>query len=701
MMKDLVVWSSPIDQYAGHAIGEALKIVKTYDPTWVSDWLATKLLDGSLYGEHWQPFLLPISQEKGNDLVRALATREFSYSEASATHMILSIGAAPELAQQIFDQLCNLQRTISAGGAQPLISKCVYQLREVFRSFSIDIAVTGMMRSLQGAFDRDKFQVVTDVLGRVNPDAGELRSTLPAALRNSLRLYLKDGIAKVLADDLFDDGIRSHAAISLGRVGDPEDLADLERLIDADIKRANGKLGGTNYSNWYRYAVEWLDAPDGDTILIALLRTDRYMLEAARGLFELAVPLRRGITTDYETIWTARGGMRPHGFDAERAKRYAEAIKERIAELKQEATASAPARYLSGRAKELAVLLAALDGHDSANVVIEALSLPGEWDAYLRMNGIRALLMSGGTLKLSQMLVVLDPAIDHAFSEGLYRDESLSLLFRCLELLPFGDDPAGAIAHIEQVMTKFKYRPYQFRDLVTAMGHTRAEVAVSFLVNVARGGVGLQNITDAWIKSLGRLNTESARRALLSFVDPDIPSIGVSISFDYHNTEIYAAFVGGWGRQDFTLRYRLLTLSQGNLSAAQQRLLRAIYHELGDEDAMIAGVNLLQGSLSPWSSDRGIEVQFLERQPSGHSSGSFVLVPRNAERARAELFQKVLNDADRSKAAFAILGQVEVWRLEYGRPLGEPRHPMIETGKPWPPLAFFPKAGGICGGFDR
>jgi hypothetical protein len=94
--------------------------------------------------------------------------------------------------------------------------------------------------------------------------------------------------------------------------------------------------------------------------------------------------------------------------------------------------------------------------------------------------------------------------------------------------------------------------------------------------------------------------------------------------------------------------------------------------------------------MSPFGRDRGFESQFLEQQPHGRS-GAFVLVPRNAEKARAELFQAVLNDPSRRASAFSILGQVEVWRIEYGRPSGEPRHPMIETGEPWPPLSLFKK----------
>ncbi len=195
---------------------------------------------------------------------------------------------------------------------------------------------------------------------------------------------------------------------------------------------------------------------------------------------------------------------------------------------------------------------------------------------------------------------------------------------------------------------------------------------------------------DAWIEALGRLNTITSRQTLLSFIDPEIPWVGVTINFDYHRTEIFAAFVGGWARQDPALKQRLMALSQGNLTATQQQLLPAIYREMGSDETMVSGANLLRGTMLPFGRDRGFETQFLEREPQGRS-GAFVLVPRNAEKARAKLFQALLNDPSRRASAFSILGQVEVWRIEYGRPIGEPRHPMIETGEPWPPLSLFKK----------
>jgi hypothetical protein len=690
---ELDALTPPLDEYAGHAIGEALKIIKIDDPTWVSTWVAAKLLDGTVWGDHYRPYVLSISQQQADDLVHQLATRELHYREASAIRIILSAAATPAMAAKIFIKLCEIHRTISAGGViDPLVWKCLSQLREILRAIPVDVAATGMMQLLTGEFVADNFVAAVEVLGRVNVDAEELRSAMPEPSRQSLRHYIKHGISKLLTDYLLDDSTKSHAAIALGRIGDPEDLADLRRLIDADILRHQTRPSPTSYANWYVRALLWLDTSGVDGTLIELLRQEKYEGEAARGLVELAVPPNRenawrgDHTIDYEAIWAAREGASPPGFDAVRARRYARAVEERISELKEESAGNANAQYYAGRMKNLAVLLAVLDGRHSADFVIEALARPSQWDAYHRMRGIRALLMSGAMLRLDSMLRVLDPTIEHVFSQGIYNDQNSALLFHCLDMLPFSDDPARAVTRIEEAIARFRYPPYQLRDLVTAMGHTRSEAAVPFLLKVARGGDALQNMDDAWIGALGQLDTQAAREVLLSFIDPQLPSAGVNITFGYHNTERFASYVAQWARQDAVLKQRLISLSETSLTPTQRQLLTVIYRELGSDEAMLAGVNLLQGTISPIRGEPGVEALFLERRPYG--SSGFVYVPRNAARARAKLFGMILDDPGRRKAALSILAQVEVWRIEHGRPPGEPRHPMIESGEPWPPLSL-------------
>jgi len=250
LMTELTALSPPLDQYAAHAIGEALKIVKKHDPAWVSTWVTVKLLDGTLWGDHWQPFLLSVSQQQADDFIHQLATRELQFRDASAARMILSSSATPALVAQVLCKLCEVQGAVLAGGIQPLAWKCIHQLRDVLRAIPVETAVTGMMQSLSGQFDAVTFHVVVDIFGEVNADAEELRSAMPDPLRQPLRRYLKDGIEKLLADDLFDDATRSHAAIGLARIGDPEDLADLRRMIDADIVRHRAKPNPTTYANW-------------------------------------------------------------------------------------------------------------------------------------------------------------------------------------------------------------------------------------------------------------------------------------------------------------------------------------------------------------------------------------------------------------------------------------------------------------------
>ena len=46
----------------------------------------------------------------------------------------------------------------------------------------------------------------------------------------------------------------------------------------------------------------------------------------------------------------------------------------------------------------------------------------------------------------------------------------------------------------------------------------------------------------------------------------------------------------------------------------------------------------------------------------------------------------ILNDKSRGRSAFTLLGQIEVWRLEYGKPSNEPRHPAFDSGEAWPPF---------------
>jgi NACHT C-terminal Alpha/Beta 2 len=140
--------------------------------------------------------------------------------------------------------------------------------------------------------------------------------------------------------------------------------------------------------------------------------------------------------------------------------------------------------------------------------------------------------------------------------------------------------------------------------------------------------------------------------------------------------------VANWARNDQNLRQRLFSLCERPLSPTQRLLLSAIVNALGTGEALLAGIGLLNERQSPnitYDLAKGLESFFLERCPYGDTSNAFVYAPRRADEIRAKLFRMVLSDQDRRRIAFSTLGQIEVWRIEYGRPDNEPHHPMIES----------------------
>ncbi len=109
---------------------------------------------------------------------------------------------------------------------------------------------------------------------------------------------------------------------------------------------------------------------------------------------------------------------------------------------------------------------------------------------------------------------------------------------------------------------------------------------------------------------------------------------------------------------------------------------------LGTPESLVANINLIDDA-KPSSIPQGLwdqlESAFVERQPYAQNPNVFTLHARASNELRARLLRMALEDRKRRKSAFFLLGKIEVWRLEYGRPMDEPRHPNLASGESWPP----------------
>ena len=130
---------------------------------------------------------------------------------------------------------------------------------------------------------------------------------------------------------------------------------------------------------------------------------------------------------------------------------------------------------------------------------------------------------------------------------------------------------------------------------------------------------------------------------------------------------------------------RLRELCERDLPEINRHVLSRVMDWIGTREAVVSNLNLIDDA-QPSSVPQGVwdqlENAFVERRPHGQSLRVFTLHARASSQLRARLLRMALDDLKRRKSAFMLLGRIELWRLEHGRPTDEPRHPNLASGQP-------------------
>ncbi len=688
----------------------ALELVKKDDPHWVSHWLAERIIEGSVWPDHWATMLLSIPETLRTKLYERISSQDLEYNDKSRIISILAPTADAGFAGDVFVRMCQLNSEISSNPREQNKTRLAIQgqLEGLYRAMPPEVAVSGLLSSLLENIDQFQYITTVELFGSIGHEGFDIRDHIPEDLRQKLRKCLIDGLTFTLSQEDYGGHLKMSLAMALARVGDPEDTDSVHRLIRADIDRmrrgrearlkgeqgprANGAAVGC--SNWHVYAVASLDAHRAETILLQLLNELEYEHDSALALLRLATiesPWKDfGVKrTDYRLVWEARAGQRIAGFNEDRRQRYALAIKERISGVAEERSKNIKPESFTGRLKGLSKVLALLDGKNSAEFIIENLALPQQWDEWTKVDTLEALLLSGARLPAPKVLEVLNPVIDHALTTPNNHQQADYLLNRCLCLLPFVEPASEGIARAREINPTKRMWGYELQGLVVSLGYSRCHEALGFLVEIAKvEEKRLDGIAGDWIDALANLGTPEAMRTLLSFVDPDIEQTSLTLTFDYSHQERLASRIANIAGNDPSIRDRLLFLCTRELPAQMRLLLADCVTRMGTRDGMLAGLHLLKDGAAPsipLALIKNLEAVFVERRPYESSENTYTLEPQSANDIRSLLFEMLVSDEGRKYSAWSILTQIESWRVEYGRPSSEPRHPDIDSGIPWPP----------------
>jgi hypothetical protein len=685
----------------------------------VSRWAMDGIINGPLYGGHWLAFITSVSEAQRQALFEQLTGRELS-PIAMQRLADLAPAADRELCHLLFTEACAVESRLASlppnVQERPPLAAICRQIQGFLRKAPAPIALGGILAALSSEPNPTEYELLVDTFGSVGDEDFDLRPQLDDGLCRKVRGYLMAGIHWVLSQEDYSGNLKAVVATTLARIGEAEDVKVLTQLIRADIERRRvglaaratgdrGPIGNgatMSYSNWHVRAVCRLGPELAEALLLKLLNEPEYEQDAARGLLQLArkpaptaelpIPMK---PPDYASIWNSRQATQPFGFDEEIRRRSADGIRETISEIiGSDKAADSNSAF---RAKKLAAILAVLDPKDSAEFVFGVIISPGRWDEWDRVSALQALLFGGGRLATRQVLDILKPVIERT-TRALHDQQERYLLTQCLCILAYVDEPSIGIARLREIIAATALHGFRLRELFPALGQCRCEDALGLLLDIGgSSGNALQGVGVEWINAIASLSTDEAKKVLLGFADPAIANPRVQYRFEKHEIRELASRIADLARVDTAIRERLFSLCATNLDEARRHLLAEITVLLGTQDSLIAGLNLIRDDATlavPFEVVRALEPLFLEHRPYGDSSGTYTLEPRDANAIRSRLFEMLLTDDVRRRSAWSLLGQIELWRIEYGRPTGEPRHPQIDSGLTWPPLERYRTAVG-------
>lgn len=683
-----------------HYIRPALEYLRKTDPEWASAWVAVQVAEGVLYQpEYWMTFVTSVPDVLAEKYLRRLEAEDLTNANFGGMVAVVAAHADTELATRMFSKLRDVRRKVDG---EPEVRRefewqVMKQLEAVFRALPDDVIAGGILSSVAAAVESIDITVAADLLSRVGRSEVEPIRLADEDLKARLRAYLKRSVDVVLHQDDFNGEQKANLASSISQVGKPEDMADLVRLIQGDINRMRrgraaraagdrGPLGNgaiMSYAGWHIGAVMELDADGAERVLIDLLSEPEYLADAANAMARDFLPKSERTfdrTFRYDLMWVARAGQLPVPADNERRIRYAAALNAEIKCRREQGTEVKPADGL----KKLANALATIDGRASAETVLDVIALPGQWDEYIRLDAAERLLMSGVVLPRSVAFALVESVVERA--EKWMQESDRYLLSRFLALCAFVDNAAEGVAKIRDVIARTGLRGYQLRELVVALGESRCDTAVDLLYEIACDAQTFEQCEDNFINAFASLDTPRARELLVGFVDTDVG--GIALTRPHQREDVLVTRVAELTGRAPKVAAHLMELCERDLPEPNRHILSKLMDRLGTPEALTASLTLIDDSKQQ-PIPRGVwdelEGAFVERRPYGENANAFTQHARASNHLRFQLFTMATEDKKRWKSAYSLLGQIEEWRLEYGRPTGEPRHPHFESGHVWPP----------------
>jgi hypothetical protein len=712
--------SSEIKEWDSHRLYRLIEMLATHDEPWVSSWVMKHIRSRALGIRDWKHFVKDVPTAELESLTERIRTAPAGeVSQGLEVYLIQAFGGVDEAAS-LFLKLCELDPVVREsrhGDAFEGERSMQRLIEEALRNMRPDAAIAGSLRAAASVDVVLALQLICDVFYTQDPSAQELGMTLSEEVKGELHAYLVNSAEMVLAAEDDAGRLKGEYGILLAEVGAAEDLPIFERLIEADVARlTNGRLARqTNFRSsqaqgatmswtvWHVASIIRL-APEGAwNLLVRLFPEPEYEIDAAWGLFQLCLrqklPPRAwarnipNLSRDFTRLHNTGNTAEPRFWEPQRTV-LAEILRARYQEYDNGEAESAVLR--AERRRSIAAVLAEADPVESRDLVYDAFlnAPPQRWlhDGYARVAALEALLAGGGTLPYEQTFRVLEPVFAN-FRQERWNDQIHGRAAQAFALLLFTDNPAaGAL----QIQTDFATAPLNLsavRTFVARIGYSGVPEVLEIVRQILSRPHIPENLGDGWVDAVARIGSPASREMLLDLItgaDAVVPRPSGLGRSDRAAFELSKLF-----RTDDAVRERLLALDKSTLSPRGRDLLARVLLSVGTDEALLSCVGFLVDGVgieahTSFKLQEAFEEVFLQRVPISPNANAYRVSPRPSNGLRDSLATISRTDGPAQEGARRLLMRIEHWRLEHGRPNGEPRNPFFGVGVIWPPFCNAP-----------
>jgi hypothetical protein len=329
------------------------------------------------------------------------------------------------------------------------------------------------------------------------------------------------------------------------------------------------------------------------------------------------------------------------------------------------------------RALQLAKIAFSMPYGKKMATIETLLKLPNQRRAKSEL--LAVLVRSGEIISADMVLDNLKNLIEEGKKNPWLLDERSREVEDWLVLMPFSDRPEATLDALELLGPNLR-QPWQMHHLLSALGDSPSPASEAVLKQLPQKDSRFLSQYE-WFTALDKRGTESATRILLEFICEG--------AFDKK-----AGGMDNWtlGRKlagamqtypDF--RAEVYQRYECQPAGPVKDILGHTISEAADADGLLLLIRSYAEQGKPASYLRSaIEHVAVGRRPSADWEGATETFSVPVSELRKMLFSMTKDDTPEARLAAGCLTIIDELRDEYGPAESEPRHPDIDSGRPWP-----------------